>query len=246
MKTASNIDFFSSLFELGNVYPEMRFGQLVVMASTLASEELPEDIEESQDTAVARAAHEHAAERAAQKGCDPFAASGASDYRTGLFRQLEELHQLYDDWSIGRLIGNIVGVAGLNLYHAADQELLRACIAYPPKYRGRITWEYSPGFRPSVEITDAVMRSTDELVLDFRYNADSGECRYSVPLRRVQGNQFQSFFDVPKSAQIEHCAASCVLENKDDEIVLRGDSWKESTWDVPWSATLKPANGSIL
>jgi hypothetical protein len=116
-----------ALRELGNFYPEMRLGQLLVFVSSLTGEETSPEVEEAEDAAVLEAAREHMRHRASQLGVEPGGnAVAAIPLRDELLRALELTGDCYPQLPFGQLVAKVAEAAKVNVYDVEDEQLLEA------------------------------------------------------------------------------------------------------------------------
>jgi hypothetical protein len=127
MITISRHSLLQSLVELSNLYPDMRFGQLVAFACSIAPENVPGTVEEADDEAVLAAMKRHALKRADQLGVklDPNRSS-LPPVRAELLTAVEGLGVLQPERSLGQLVSFLATVARVNVYDVEDEQLLEA------------------------------------------------------------------------------------------------------------------------
>lgn len=112
---------------LSQLYPDMRFGQLIEMVAVLAGEESPEKAFDIDDTKLFQTALCHLSTRWRQLGKETTILAGSlPPIRLDLIRLLPELQKRYLGWRFGQLVSNVAGWSGVSLYDAEDEQLLIA------------------------------------------------------------------------------------------------------------------------
>lgn len=133
MITCLRHELQEKLIELGNLYPAMRFGQLVCFACALAGEDVPGTVEDVCDEAVLLAVKGHIATRSQEIGSNANGNLAGKDLvRSRLMKKLEDLGSQYPEWSVGGLISKLAALAHLNVYDAEDEQLLQAANSSDP------------------------------------------------------------------------------------------------------------------
>ncbi|SRR6266545_1128827 len=116
-----------ALAGLSQVYPELRFGQLIQMVAVLASEETPQNPSEIDDTKLIQTAMAHLSKRFQQLGSETTAVRASlPPGRLDLIRLMGQLHQRYSGWRFGELVAKVAGWSHVPLYDAEDEQLLAA------------------------------------------------------------------------------------------------------------------------
>ena len=114
-----------TLAELGNHYPDMRFGVLVGFACGLSGEQEPASVGAAEDEAVLEAIRRHMRKRSKQAGPeDQGALATLAPTRAALIRSLEQLSSHHADWRFGQLVLHVVRTTGVHLYEVEDDLLL--------------------------------------------------------------------------------------------------------------------------
>ena len=113
----------SVLAELSELYPDMRFGQLIEMVAVLAGEETPENAFDVDDAKLLQTAIAHLSKRLQQRSVPKGSVSATRREVLQLFRELQDR---YPDWRYGQLAANVAGWSDVSLYDAEDEQLLAA------------------------------------------------------------------------------------------------------------------------
>ena len=126
MSPPVSAELLATLAELGRLYPDMRFGQLLEMIALLSSDETPHAPSSVQDERLLEAAVAHRLHRLKQLGVErssllqrPIAA-----VRNDLLQVLHELHHQHPDRQIGQLVANLAERSAASLYDTEDEDLL--------------------------------------------------------------------------------------------------------------------------
>lgn len=133
MMTSLRKELLQRLVELGNFYPELRFGQLVCMATSMAGENSPGFIEEVEDEAVLEAAGKNLARRARHLAREIDGSTSTwSPVRVALLGAIRELSDQHPEWALGKLIFRLAALAHVNVYDIEDEQLLQAARSNSP------------------------------------------------------------------------------------------------------------------
>jgi hypothetical protein len=117
-----------ALADLGGLYPDMRFGQLIEMVALLSSEETPPGPEGVEDDRLLAAALNHASIRRSrlEDGDGSAQARPSPGPRTELLDVLQRLRDRHRARRLGQLVASLAASSGLNLYDADDEQLIAA------------------------------------------------------------------------------------------------------------------------
>lgn len=164
MSTSLRRELLQRLNELGSFCPEMRFGQLVCLASGGASSNgcgLPQEAEDEAMLANANEALGRALDRLALDSSSPQTRSAVPN-RAELLPTLEKVGSQCPEWSFGRLVFNLAALVHVNIYDIEDEELLKGARStepglewfdlYADRFKGRSTirdrgWGRQPLYR---------------------------------------------------------------------------------------------------
>jgi len=117
----------TALAELSQLYPELRFGQLIEMIALLACEDALETPNDLDDTRLHQAAVAHLSNRMQQLDVERTAVlSVMSHERIELLELFHELHGRHPHWRFGQLASTVAGWCAVSLYDAEDEQLLAA------------------------------------------------------------------------------------------------------------------------
>src|SRR5438477_413248 len=93
-------DFFQKLVALGLHYPDMRFGQLLCFACTMAEEGEPGRVEDVADSRVTQAIDRHLTTRYGERGCKlRNGLSSLTETRGALVDALGDLGNVFAGWN---------------------------------------------------------------------------------------------------------------------------------------------------
>jgi len=127
MTSPNHVELEAVLADLSQLYPDLRFGQLIEMVAVLAGEEAPENPYDIDDTKLFQTAMSHLSHRVQQLGSGTTAVlTSVPPARIDLLRLLGELQQCYPGWRFGQLGSNVAGWSNVSLYDAEDAQLLVA------------------------------------------------------------------------------------------------------------------------
>jgi hypothetical protein len=136
MITSARQDLIQKLIEASNLYPDMRFGQLLCFGASIAGDEKPGLMQDLNDDAILGALVRHVPKRAEQRGVEvDSAASSLPLVRAELLSLLEELGNHYEEWSLGQLVFKLAALAHVNVYDIEDEELLESIRSQHPGLR---------------------------------------------------------------------------------------------------------------
>ena len=120
-------DILQSVLELGVLYPEMRFGQLVEMAALMASEITPIPVAEVGDDALLAAARRHRDHRSRVLSVATIdVAANVSVARRELCQVLQTFCTNATSGRFGYLMAELAANIGETLYDVEDEQLLMA------------------------------------------------------------------------------------------------------------------------
>jgi hypothetical protein len=122
MITTVRENLLQKLTELSRLYPEMRFGQLMVMVSSFAGKKEPAFMNEVDDDAAMEAIERHLA----RTRLHPEPVASVPDVRAALIMELENVGERHREWALGTLVFNLATHAGVNEYDIEDEGLLLA------------------------------------------------------------------------------------------------------------------------
>ncbi len=125
MKIKDRQSLFQALADLSLLYPPMRLGQLCDMVASMAGPEFPAQIDEVEDAAAAKAACDHARERAQQLEVER-TTSLLTSIRVEILQTLQNLGEQHPQLRWGQLVTMIAKKAGGNLYDLEDDQMLEA------------------------------------------------------------------------------------------------------------------------
>jgi hypothetical protein len=115
----------TALAEVSQLYPDLRFGQLIKTLAVLAGEETPENPYDIDDTRLLRSAVTHLSNRLRQLGTERIAVLTAlTPVRIELLQVFQELRRRYPGWRFGQLASNVASWSDVSLYDAEDEQLL--------------------------------------------------------------------------------------------------------------------------
>jgi hypothetical protein len=127
MTLHSQVDLETALAGLSQLYPDLRFGQLIEMVAVLAGEDAPENLSDIDDARLIQTAMSHLAHRFRQLGSETTAVlTSPPPARMQLIRMLRQLQQRYSGWRFGQLVLHVAGWSDVSLYDAEDEQLLAA------------------------------------------------------------------------------------------------------------------------
>jgi len=136
MNTSTRQELIQKLVEASNLYPDMRFGQLLCFGASIAGDNEPGLMQNLDDDAILAALIRHLPRRAQQLGVEVDAsASSLPPVRAELLPLLEELGNHYAEWSLGQLVFKLTALAHVNVYDIEDAELLESIRSEHPGVR---------------------------------------------------------------------------------------------------------------
>lgn len=116
-----------ALGDLGDLYPDMRFGQLIEMVAMLCGEGSPIDADKVEDNQLLEAASEHARLRRRRLGAGVAGPSGDSrprEERAELLGALQAARERLRDCRFGLFVSRLAVASGASLYDAEDSRLI--------------------------------------------------------------------------------------------------------------------------
>lgn len=133
MMTSVRDGLIEKLIEVGNLYPAMRFGQLLCFAASIATDREFSLMQELDDESVLKALTAHVTKRGAEEKVEAYVGNGTvSSARSELVPLLQELAERYSEWGVGQLVFRLAALAHINVYDIEDEELLAVARATHP------------------------------------------------------------------------------------------------------------------
>lgn len=104
--------------------------------------------------------------------------------------------------------------------------------SYPRKFLGDSAWvEF--GSEEKAEVTRAILRSPDELIVEFSHN----DWLYTVPLQRSDKADFRCEWTARQGSSTDSGIATCRLYTSEEDMLLFG-TWVEGGTNFAWSLKL--------
>jgi hypothetical protein len=127
MIASTRHELIQKLIEASNLYPDLRFGQLLCFGASIAGDKEPGLMQDLNDEAILDALVRHIPRRAEQIGVGvDSTASSLAPVRAELVSFLEELGNHYAEWGLGQLVFKLAALAHVNVYDIEDEELLES------------------------------------------------------------------------------------------------------------------------
>jgi hypothetical protein len=133
VSTKTHDPLMEALADLGSLYPDMRFGQLIEMVALLSGEETPLGAEDVEDDRLLGTALDHARVRRPllETGDGSVQARPSPESRAELLDVLQRLRDRHRAWRLGQLVASLAASSGIKLYDAEDEQLIAAARSLP-------------------------------------------------------------------------------------------------------------------
>ncbi len=133
MSTKTQDALIDALADLGRVYPDLRFGQLIEMVALLAAEVTPMSATAIDDDQLLNTASDHARTRREQLKTEDNSLQEwhSPEFRTELLDVLHRVREQHRDRRFGHLVSQLATFSGSSLYDVEDGRLLAAARNHP-------------------------------------------------------------------------------------------------------------------